>query len=101
MTNRPQLPRRQSRFTEEMTEDHTPAHSVYEHEAAPSMVSAAITREYPSSREYAASSREFRPLELIFRGMNGCTHGAACVILVAIMTEFLSQWEGFWLQQMR
>jgi hypothetical protein len=31
--------------------------------------------------------------------MNGCLHGAACVILIAIMVEFLTQWEGIWLEQ--
>ena len=110
--NRPQLPRRQSRFTEDMTGEHTPAPSVYEpsspleQEAAPSMVSArsrgapglgpGSTYTYTPS---AAPSREYRPIELIARGMNGCLHGAACVILIAIMVEFLAQWDGFWFEQ--
>lgn len=110
--NRPQLPRRQSRFTEDMTGEHTPAPSVYEpsspleQEAAPSMVSAR-SRGVPgvgagSTYTYtpsAAPSREYRPVELIVRGMNGCLHGAACVMLIAIMVEFLAQWEDFWFEQ--
>ncbi|KAK0627533.1 hypothetical protein B0T14DRAFT_493607 [Immersiella caudata] len=111
-TNRPHLPRRQSRFTEDMTGEHTPAHSLYEasspieREAAPSIASgsarsrgdrggAASTYTYTPS---AAPSREYRPIELILRGINGCLHGAACVILIAIMVEFLAQsghiWQG-------
>ncbi|KAK1755850.1 hypothetical protein QBC47DRAFT_198258 [Echria macrotheca] len=152
LTNsRPPLPRRQSRFTEEMTDDFTPSPSIYEHDSPsrdPSFISSsrgrislsasAAGRDIRSGRGYTPSTRtaatvvtirggddehprgsvaslpgavrargrggslrerEYRPLELIFRGMNGCTHGAACVILIAIMIEFLSQWEGYWLGQ--
>jgi len=97
--NRPRLPRRQSRFTEEMAEDVTPAHSVYEHEPEASSPSVVSRGGYaPSS---SATARECRPVELIIHGMNGCAHGAGCVILMAIMIEFLTQWEGIWFERMR
>src|SRR4051794_36631780 len=66
-TNRPQLPRRQSRFTEDMTGEHTPAPSVYEtpsladRETAPSFVSVpATTTSRPSQgRPRGAASTYF------------------------------------------
>ncbi|KAK0643406.1 hypothetical protein B0T16DRAFT_391928 [Cercophora newfieldiana] len=112
-TNRPHLPRRQSRFTEDMTGEHTPVPSVYEtsspvdREPAPSLTSVSARSRGrpgapPSTYTYTPStapSREYRPVELIARGMNGCLHAAACVILIALMVEFLAQVEGSWPEQ--
>jgi len=103
-----------------MTGEHTPAPSVYEtpsladRETAPSFVSVpATTTSRPSQGRprgaastyfdtytpSAGPSREYRPIELIARGMNGCLHGAACVVLIALMVEFLAQVEGAWPEQ--
>ncbi|KAK0743641.1 hypothetical protein B0T18DRAFT_392381 [Schizothecium vesticola] len=95
-SSRPSLYRRQSRFTEEMAEEHTPVPSLYEHEET--------SRSYIQPRESTHSPtpspttapRDHGSLEHIIRGMNGCAHGAACVILIAIMVEFLTQSRGHW-----
>ena len=79
-------------------EEHTPSPSMYEHEEASRSV---VSREPPQSPGSAATRLEYGSLELIFRGMNGCTHGAACVILIAIMVEFLTQSQGRWLGKIR
>lgn len=108
---RPQLPRRQSRFTEEMADDHTPiatpVASVCGYDTARSRHSAGGSRGGRGGGEVALYDagtvlpREQRALELTVRGMNGCTHGAACVMLTAVMIEFLTQWEGYWFQHIR
>ncbi|KAK3353353.1 hypothetical protein B0T25DRAFT_208855 [Lasiosphaeria hispida] len=101
---RPGLPRRQSRFTEEMTGEyspaHTPAHSMYEHDTAASFRTAesyhaSVGRGLSINSGIGNSSKT-----LIFRGMNSCLHGAACVILIAIMIDFLTQLDGYWLGHM-
>ncbi|KAK0715133.1 hypothetical protein B0H67DRAFT_683442 [Lasiosphaeris hirsuta] len=99
---RPGLPRRQSRFTEEMTGEyspaHTPAHSMYEHDTAASYRTA---ESYHASRGPSINSGSGNNSRtLVFRGMNSCLHGAACVILMAIMVDFLSRLDGYWLGHM-
>ncbi|KAK1836537.1 hypothetical protein QBC39DRAFT_407295 [Podospora conica] len=91
---RPQLYRRQSRFTEEMTEEHTPVPSLYEHDET----SRSHIHPPPASPLSTTTPRHGGggSLSHILRGMNGCAHGAACVILIAIMLEFLTQSRGHW-----
>lgn len=92
--SRPQLYRRQSRFTEEMTEDHTPAPSMYEHEETSRSI--VHPPSPPHSPLTSTTPRDPNSLEHIIRGMNACAHGAACVILIAIVVEFLTQSRGHW-----
>ncbi|KAK3939493.1 hypothetical protein QBC46DRAFT_144754 [Diplogelasinospora grovesii] len=75
---RPQHGGRQSRFTEQRMEEYTPANSAYEEDL------------------YYDDENEVSHLRIILRGLNSCFHGAACVILVAIMVQFLNQSRGTW-----
>lgn len=100
---RPPLYRRQSRFTEEMAEDHTPAPSLYEHDET-SRSHIHQPRESPMPSPTTTTAPPPPPsssLSHIIRGMNGCAHGAACVILIAIMVEFLTQSRGHWYGKIR
>lgn len=104
---RPPLYRRQSRFTEEMAEDHTPVPSLYEHDDETSRSRIHQPRESPmpspttATPTLLAHSSSSSSLSNILRGMNGCAHGAACVILIAIMVEFLTQSRGHWYGKIR
>lgn len=104
---RPPLYRRQSRFTEEMAEDHTPVPSLYEYDDETSRSRIHQPRESPmpspttATPTLLAHSSSSSSLSHILRGMNGCAHGAACVILIAIMVEFLTQSRGHWYGKIR
>lgn len=105
---RPPLYRRQSRFTEEMAEDHTtPVPSLYSHDDETSRShihprSSSTHSPLPSpTTTPPLAHRSSSSLSHILRGMNGCAHGAACVILIAIMVEFLTQSRGHWYGKIR
>ncbi|KAK3688313.1 hypothetical protein B0T22DRAFT_439867 [Podospora appendiculata] len=102
---RPQLGRRQSRFTEEIQEpapapppprmqEYTPANSIYE-PAVEDYHAYIINSGFHGTGGGASTSTQ-----MILRGVAGCIHGAVCVMLMAVMVQFLSQWRGDWFRYM-
>ena len=63
--------RRQSRFTEHAMQEFSPANSVYEDDT-----------------EYGPDD-ELSPLRVLLRLGNAIGHGVACILLLAIMAQFL------------
>ncbi|KAK3323703.1 hypothetical protein B0T19DRAFT_212079 [Cercophora scortea] len=109
---RPQLARRQSRFTEEIQEpvsvappppprmqEYTPTNSIYE-PAAVEDYNAYITNSGFHNNANGAAGGASTSTQMILRGVAGCIHGAVCVMLMAIMVQFLNQWRGEWFRYM-
>lgn len=69
--------RRRSRFFEQPMRDYTPADSIYEEDMSESANAGGCSR-------------------LLSRVLNGYLHATVCVLLLAIMTEFLARRKGHW-----
>jgi hypothetical protein len=88
--------RRQSRFTEQdlMASDYTPSNSVYAREEDNEV-------DEGDDDDGTYEDHQDSVLRMLLRAVNGCVHSAACIILVAIMGQFLQRTQGTWYKRHR